>query len=47
MQVCDALARYRGGTEVPERAPAAETQANGVIEEAGKTTREFARVLKL
>ena len=32
---------------IPERPPPGESQANGVIEEAGKTTREYARVLKV
>ena len=45
--VCDALARLHDGKVVPERPPVAEHQSNGAIEEAGKTTREYARVLKL
>ena len=44
--VCDALARYHGGKIVPERPPVGESPSNGVVEEAGKTTREFAKVLK-
>ena len=45
--VCDALARFHGGRVVPERPPVGEHQSNGAIEEAGKTTREYARVLKI
>jgi hypothetical protein len=44
--VRDALARYHGGKVVPESPPKGESQSNGAIEEAGKTTREFVRVLK-
>ena len=45
--VCDALARLHGGKVVLERPPVGEHPSNGAIEEAGKTTREYARVLKL
>ena len=45
--LCEALAKYHGGKVVPERPPVGEHQSNGAIEEAGKTTREYARVLKL
>ena len=44
--VRDALAKYHGGKVVPEDPPRGESQSNGVVEEAGKTTREFVRVLK-
>ena len=44
--VRDALARYHGGKVVPEGPPKGESQSNGAVEEAGKTVREFVRVLK-
>ena len=44
--VCDALARYHGGKVVPERPPRGESASNGAIEEAGKSVREFTRVLR-
>ena len=44
--VRDALAKYHGGKVVPESPPRGESQSNGAVEEAGKTVREFVRVLK-
>ena len=44
--VRDAVARAHGGKVVLEKPPKGESQSNGVIEEAGKTVREFTRVLK-
>ena len=44
--VRDALARYHGGRIIPETPPRGESQSNGAIEEAGKTVREYFRVLK-
>ena len=44
--VRDALAKYHGGKVVPESPPRGESQSNGTAEEAGKTVREFVRVLK-
>merc|ERR1711871_237410 len=41
-----AVARFHGGRVVPEKPAKGESQSNGVIEEAGKTVRGFARVLK-
>ena len=35
-----------GGKVVPEGPPKGESQSNGAVEEAGKTVREFVRVLK-
>ena len=46
LAVRDALAQYHGGKVVPETPPRGESQSNGAIEEAGKTVREYARVLK-
>ena len=44
--VRDALAKYHGGKVVVELPPRGESQSNGAIEEAGKTVREYVRVLK-
>ena len=44
--VRDGLAKYHGGRIVPESPAKNESQSNGVVEEAGKTVREFTRVLK-
>ena len=44
--VREALGRFHGGRIIPESPPKGESQSNGVIEEAGKTVREFTRVLK-
>ena len=41
-----ALAKFHGGQVVPETSAKGESQSNGVVEEAGKTIREFVRVLK-
>ena len=45
--VREALARCHGGQVTPEQSPKGEHQANGVAEEAGRTVRDQARVLKL
>ena len=42
----DAIARYHGGRVVPEQPAKSESQSNGAAEEAGKSVREFVRVLK-
>ena len=44
--VVDALAKHHGGRVVPELSAKGESPSNGRAEEAGKTTRGFARVLK-
>ena len=44
--VRDAVGRILGGRVIPEGPPKGESQSNGRIEEAGKTVRGFARVLK-
>ena len=44
--VRDALAKYHGGRNTPESPAPNESQSNGLVEEAGKTIREIARVLK-
>jgi len=44
--VRDAVAKYHGGRVVPEGPAKNESQSNGKVEEAGKTVREFTRVLK-
>jgi len=44
--VRDGLAKYHGGRIVPDSPAKNESQSNGVVEEAGKTVREFTRVLK-
>ena len=44
--VRDALSKYHGGRVVPESPAKNESQSNGTAEEAGKTVREFTRVLK-
>ena len=44
--VREALARYHGGQVTPEQPPKGESQANGVVEGAGKILRGFARVMK-
>ena len=42
----NAVAEYHGGRVSPEVPAKGESQSNGRIEEAGKTVREFTRVLK-
>ena len=44
--VREALAKYHGGKVVPETPPRGESQSNGAVESAGKTVREYVRVLK-
>jgi hypothetical protein len=44
--VRDAVAKYHGGRVVPESPAKNESESNGKVEEAGKTVREFTRVLK-
>ena len=44
--VRDRLARQLGGKVVTESPAQGESQSNGLVEEAGKTVREFARVFK-
>ena len=46
LAVRDALAKYHGGIVVQEGPAVGESQSNGRVEEAGKTVREFVRVLK-
>ena len=41
-----ALANYHGGRAVPEGPAKGESKSNGRAEQAGKTVREFTRVLK-
>ena len=45
--VREALAKYRGGMITLEQPPKGEHQANGVVEETGRTIRDMARVLKV
>ena len=45
--VREALARCHGGRITPEQPTRGEHQANGAAEEAGRTIRDHARVLKL
>ena len=45
--VREALARCHGGRVTPELPPVGEHQANGTAEEAGRTVRDQARVLKI
>ena len=44
--VRDAIAKYHGGRVIPEAPAKNESKSNGVVEEAGKTVREFTRVIK-
>ena len=44
--VRNAIAKYHGGRVIPEGPAKGESPSNGAIEEAGKTVREFTRVLK-
>ena len=44
--VREALAAYHGGSIAPEKPPKGESQSNGRVEEAGKTIRGIAKVLK-
>ena len=43
----EAIARRHGGRVTPEQPPKGEHQANGAVEEAGRTVREMAKVFKL
>ena len=45
--VRESLAKLHGGMVTPEQPPRGEHQSNGAIEEAGRTTRDMLRVLKL
>ena len=42
----NAIAKYHGGKVVQEHPPRGESQSNGAVENAGKTVREYARVLR-
>jgi len=42
----DSVGKYLGGRVIPENPPKGESQSNGRAEEAGRTARGFARVLK-
>ena len=44
--VRDAVARYHGGRISTETSAKGESESNGKVEEAGKTVREFCRVMK-
>ena len=44
--VREALSSYHGGEVTPEQPPKGEHQANGEVEEAGKTVRDMVKVLK-
>ena len=44
--VREALARHHGGKVVADRPPKYESQSNGIVEEAGKTIREFTLTFK-
>ena len=41
-----AIAKYHGGTVIPEAPAKGESQSNGAIEEAGETVREYLRIFK-
>ena len=41
-----ALGRYHGGLVIPEEPAKGESRSNGLVEEAGKTIREYAMVYK-
>ena len=43
----EALAKIHGGLITPEQPPKGEHATNGRIEEAGRSTRDMVRVLKL
>ena len=47
VSVREALARIHGGMVTPEQPPRGEHQSNGAVEEAGRTSRDMLRVLKL
>ena len=42
----EAIAKRHGGSVTREQPPKGESQSNGIVEEAGKTIRDMARVLK-
>ena len=44
--VRDAVSRFHGGRVIPEAPAKGESQSNGIVEEAGKTIREYTRVMK-
>ena len=44
--VREAAAKFHGGRIMPEGPAKGESQSNGTVEEAGKTVREFTRVLR-
>jgi len=44
--VREAVAKYHGGRVIPEAPAKGESPSNGTVEEAGKTAREFTRVLR-
>ena len=43
----EAVMKRHGGRVTPEQPPKGERQANGAVEEAGRTVRDMAKVLKL
>ena len=45
--VREALAKKHGGIVSPEQPPKGEHASNGVVEEAGKTIRDMAKVFKM
>ena len=44
--VREAVSKFHGGRVIPEAPAKGESQSNGIVEEAGKTVREYTRVLK-
>ena len=45
-KVRDAVSKFLGGEVIPDDPAKGESQSNGVVEEAGKTVREFVVLLK-
>ena len=46
MEFRNALGKLHGGVVIPEESARNDFQSNGTTEEAGRTVREFIRVLK-
>ena len=44
-KLAETVAKHYGGEVIPEMPAKGESQSNGAVEEAGKTVREFTRVL--
>ena len=46
-KLAETVAKQLGGEVIPEQPAKGESQSNGAVEEAGKTVREFTRVLRM